>query len=111
VSVKYNSLATEFETPPDNSSRRTGGVSDVIPANGEAGVIFMIQRALKEGQSPEIFYIHVWGEAVYQDVISHDSRSTKFRFRLRVKQIRGDGSCVQDGDWIKFGSADDNRAT
>jgi len=111
VLTAFNAVATAFQTEATGKSNRFSN-REVIPANQESVVNFPIETGLAADQRvPDAFYIHIWGEVTYNDVISSTSRSTKFRFRIPMQQTRGDGSATQNGNWIRCGSEEDHKAT
>ncbi|MGB0081446.1 MAG: hypothetical protein WBP90_07965 [Terracidiphilus sp.] len=111
VSVAYRAVATAFMGEASGKTSSRGIIDEVIAANQQVNCTFMVEPGFGGVRAPDIFYLHVWGEITYNDVISSDTRSTKFRYRIGMKQIRGDGSAVPEGDWIKFGAPEDNQAT
>ncbi len=110
VKVHYNAVLTLFETEATGKAKYQAAIQEVIAANNKATASFPVMNGFRSGRSPQIFYAHVWGEVKYNDVISSEQRGTKFRLRLTIKQSKGD-EIANDGDWIKFGSPEDNRAT
>lgn len=112
VKARYNAIITEFETEASGKAEYQASINEVFAANQAATASFHVQTGFgSAGKAPQIFYIHVWGEATYNDVISSEQRGTKFRFRIAIKQTENDGTAVNDGEWIRFGPPGDNLAT
>lgn len=114
IFARYRAVATEFETGAEGEAGTRATVPEVIRANGEANTPLFIESAFSSGKggvAPQLFYIHIFGEVEYNDVISPNRRSTKFRFRIQMQQIRGDGTAVPNWAWDKFGREEDNRTT
>lgn len=110
VNVHYNAALTLFETEGTGQAKYQASIQEVIAANSKATASFRIMSAFGSRKAPQILYAHVWGEVSYNDVISSELRATKFRFRLTIKQSKGD-EIANDGEWIRFGPPEDNRAT
>jgi hypothetical protein len=110
VVVRYNAIASTMETEPQrrNDAYTQASIPEVIAANSDEHSWLNINGV---GSREPTIYIHLWGEVMYNDVISTEQRSTKFRFRLRMK--RGQYGVLEfDGAWRQFGTnAEDNRAT
>jgi hypothetical protein len=111
VSVAYRAVATAFMGEASGPTISRATIDEVIPANQQVDAEFMIEPGFGGIKPPDIFYIHVWGEFTYNDVISSDRRSTKFRFRIGMKMMRGEGLASVEGVWTKFGGPEDNQAT
>jgi hypothetical protein len=61
---------------------------------------------------PERFYVHVWGRIEYRDIFEEEKiHSAPFGFRCKMKQIRGDGMAVQDGEWWGWGHPAQGKVT
>lgn len=113
VAVRYRGIATDSEKEPQTSggSQDRASVQDVIAANSKEDTWLAFESAFRDGLVPRAeYYIHVWGEATYNDVISSDLRTTRFRYLMKLTPSR-DGYHVFDGTWVKFGLPDDNRTT
>ena len=109
VMVRYNAIASKLETEPQRRSDAyyRASLSGVIAANSEEHSWLNIAGI---GSREPLLYIHLWGEVIYNDVISADQRCTKFRFRLTMRRSQY-GVLEFDGSWKQCGSAEENHAT
>jgi hypothetical protein len=85
-------------------------IPEVIAANGEATPGLQIDSAFQSGPATSVFFVHLNGVIEYNDVISPESRSTRFRFRAQMT-LGGGGAALAQNGWQKFGPPEDNRAT
>lgn len=112
VAVYYQAVATPFEAKADRKEDSRASLDQVLAGNKEASLTVQIRSALSsDGTAPPEFYIHVWGEVVYNDVVTDSRRRTQFRFRATMMQSTSLGEAIQEGDWLQFGAPDDNSAT
>jgi hypothetical protein len=110
VETTFNAVATAFETEATGELHLHSN-REVIPANQESTVTFPTEAGFAVGvRVPNAFYIHIWGEVTYNDVISPIRRSTMFRFRIPMQQT-GPEVATQNGNWVRCGSEEDHKAT
>jgi hypothetical protein len=107
VSVRYRSVITEFATEAVGELIAHAYIDDVIPANNEAKAELHFQSAL-ERRVPTASFLHVWGEAMYKDVISDELHTTRFRFRMEFRFDRN--AAKPHGPWQRCGPEEDNQA-
>ena len=112
VAVLYKAVATESATEANEKEYSRASFDQVLAGNKEMIAPLFINSALVP--APGVianFYIHVWGEVTYHDVINPELRSTRFSFRVDMKSIKGDGTAIQSGEWVQFGTPEENSAT
>jgi hypothetical protein len=105
VTVRYHGVATGFQGQTLQKTTTSFDIAQVITGNGSitAPIVFEdIFRTHKEENIPEIFWIHVFGIVEYDDIFTPKRNKTTFRYRLQMKQTRGDGTAIPDGDWIRI---------
>jgi hypothetical protein len=114
VSARYEAVANEFEGGPHGRPSRIAPVAEVIAGNTPIAASLDLSSIVPlraSGEVPQAFYIHVFGEIQYNDVLSEERRSTRFQFRARMVPFRGDGTVAAPGGWQKSGNPEDNSAT
>lgn len=113
VTVRYNAIATQLETEPREKPAFPAPIQEVIAANDKDSAPLLIRSVAfeEDGKASPVFYIHFWGEVTYNDVISSEQRSTKFRYRATMTLGMHGSVAMHDGEWPKFGVPGDNQAT
>jgi hypothetical protein len=112
VTVRYNAVATQFETEAVGEATFHAPIQAVMAGNSQESVPLFIKAAplVFDGKAPQMFYIHFWGEVRYNDVMSSELRRTRFRFRATIQRTVGSEVAQQVGEWLKFGPEVDNNA-
>lgn len=108
MSVRYSAVATEFESATVSKTNNEATAPEVIAANSAENIHLIFQSAFSSSPPPQGFCIHVFGVIEYDDVVSPDRRTRRFRFRIRMTQRRGDGTAVQIDQWQRCGPPEDN---
>lgn len=112
VAVYYQAVATPFETRTERKGDSRASLDQVLAGNKEAILPVPIRSELSsDGTAPAKFYVHIWGEVVYNDVVTDIRRRTQFRFRATMMQSKSFGEATQEGEWLQFGAPDENSAT
>jgi hypothetical protein len=110
VLVSYRAVANGFETHTVGKPNCYAVFQHIIPANKEVGAPLFIDSCFAAAKAPAIFYIHVWGQVTYNDVLSSEQRTTKFGFRTQMTTKVND-TAIQVDSWMKSDNPEDNIAT
>jgi hypothetical protein len=112
VSGLYSAIATEFQTPPGKARDIPMEIHEVVEGQGKVESEVLIYAAFPQPEpkfAPLAFWCHVWGVIEYNDVLTEERHSTRFRFCVLMRQ-RPNGGASSEGQWQKCGMHEDNKA-